>query len=121
MAGSPLGLDFGTSNPVPILDLIEKRRIATTGVDRDWTTGMEDATLWRVHRAGQFATYDLLRARSLDIRIRNRHRRQQRLGVGMPRIVEQGIAISKLHQFAEIHNGHPVTKMANHAEIVTDE
>jgi hypothetical protein len=54
-------------------------------------------------------------------RVGYRHRRQQRLGVGVPRrVVEVGFGAA-LDQLAEIHHRHPIGDMPHHGEVMGDE
>src|SRR5699024_9647699 len=57
----------------------------------------------------------------LDNRVRNRHGRHQRLGVGVQRIVVQLIAIGQLDDLAEIHHGDPYGDVSNDRKVVGDE
>ena len=46
---------------------------------------------------------------------------QQRLGVGVQGMAEDGLVAAQLHHLAQVHDGHPVTDVLHHAQIVADE
>jgi hypothetical protein len=48
-------------------------------------------------------------------------RRQQCLGIGMQRLGKYGVGWSEFDDFAEIHDGDPVTDMVHYIEVVGDE
>src|SRR4029450_3722591 len=67
--------------------------------------GVEDTTGWRVDRTGQGALeQDPLALLLLD-RVGHRHRRHQRMGVGMQRLLVERVPVHLLHDLAEIHDG----------------
>ena len=51
----------------------------------------------------------------------DRHRREQRLGVGMAGIFEQLGFVGDFDDAAEIHHGHPMADMRHHREVMCDE
>src|SRR5215475_1510834 len=53
--------------------------------------------------------------------LRDRHRGQQGLGVGVPRRRENLPLVAKLHDLAKIHHGNPMGDVLNDREIVADE
>src|SRR3546814_18200155 len=79
---------------------------------------MEHAAARRIHRAWDFAPDHLVCAAMLDLGIRNRHRREQSLRIGMAGIVEQGVAVRDFGDSAEIHDRDTLADVADHAEIV---
>ena len=52
--------------------------------------------------------------------VRDRHRRDQRLGVGMPRIDEQLVGRRGLHHLAAVHHHDPVAHVAHERQVVRD-
>src|SRR5688572_32324462 len=64
-------------------DLPELRDQSTTGIVGQRTARMEHAAARRIHRARNLALDHLMRAALFDLRIGDRNRRQQRLGVWM--------------------------------------
>src|SRR5712671_1158308 len=82
---------------------------------------MKDATPGRVHRAWHLALDGLERTFRLDGRIGYRDRRQQRLGVGVERVVEELVARRQLDDAAEIHDRDALAQMPYDREVVGDE
>jgi len=75
----------------------------------------------RIKRRRQFARqFDPL-ARPFNLRIRNWHRRNERLRIGMQRLLIDRIAVRKLHNPPEIKHQYPVRNLTHHAQIMTDE
>ena len=79
--------------------------------------GVEMTARRRVDRARHVALEDdaLALARA---RLRDRHGRQQRLGVGMQRHLEQALLVGHLDDAAEIHDGDAMRDVLDHGEIV---
>ena len=63
----------------------------------------------------------ITRLRPCAPRLRDRHRRQQRLGVGVQRHLEQARLVGHLDDAAEIHDRDPVADVLDHRQIVRDE
>ena len=82
---------------------------------------MEHAAGGRVQRAGHLALERLVRALRLDPRVRDRHRREQRPGVGVQRIVEELVRFGQLDHLAQVHHRDPVAEVVDDAQIVGDE
>src|SRR5262245_5761757 len=82
-------------HPVARRDLLEDLIVGGAGRDADRAAGVEAATRGRVDRAGHVALQD--DALAPHRRIGNRHRREQRLGVGVPGIRVELLARSDLH------------------------
>ena len=57
---------------------------------------------------------------SFLIRVRNRHRRHQRFGIGMQRIMIHLIIGAELHGMAKIHHQHAIGDMLHDRQIVGD-
>ena len=70
---------------------------------------------------GQVARQDDALALRLDVGIGHRHRRHQRLGVGMGRRGVDLVLAGHLDDLAEIHHGDVVADVPHDAEIVGDE
>src|SRR5262249_60626844 len=90
-------------------------------LDGDRAARMKDAARRRIDRAGHLAAYGLEGALGLDGRVRHRHRAEQRLCVGMERMIEQLVAFGELDDAAEIHDRDALTKMPYDRQIVRDE
>src|SRR5450759_3423532 len=82
---------------------------------------VEDAALGRVRRAGHIALEDDAPPGALGGGIGDRHRREQRLGVRVLRVVIEHHAIRDLDDLAEVHDGHAVGGVLDHRQVVGDE
>src|SRR5450756_999492 len=82
---------------------------------------VEDAALGRVRRAGHIALEDDAPPGALGGGIGDRHRREQRLGVRVLRMVIEHRAVRDLDDPAEIHDGHAVGGVLDHRQVVGDE
>ena len=80
---------------------------------------MEPATRRRIDSARRIALQDHVIAP--DLRVGDRDRGDQRLGVGMTRTVEQLVPRRRLDELAEIHDGDAIADMAHHAEVMGNE
>ncbi len=60
-------------------------------------------------------------ARRLEARVGFGHRRQQRLGVGMLRVVVKRVAVGQFDDLAQVHHRDPVGDVAHHRQVVADE
>src|SRR5271165_3992221 len=89
-------------------------------LDGDRAAWMEDAARRRVDRARNLALNRLERAPGLDARVGHRYCRQQRLGVGMERMVEKLVACRQLDDPAEIHDRNALTQMPHDREVMGD-
>src|SRR5215470_1172101 len=85
----------------------------------DWTSGVELAAGRRPNRARHFTLQHGVPA--FDVRVRDRHRRQQRLGVRMQRRSVEVACCSDLDDLAEIHHGYASAYLLDHREIVGNE
>ena len=95
------------------------RRIFADGAELARTARVEGTAAWPIHGAGHWAWQpDVL---ALDARIGHRHRREQRLRVGMVGRLEQGFGAALLHDLAEVHHHDAVGKVADHGEVVRHE
>ena len=59
--------------------------------------------------------------RFFTLRVGDRNRRQERLGIGVERRREDLLGRAHLDDMAEIHDGDPVGEIAHHRQIVADE
>ena len=81
--------------------------------------GVEGAARWRIDRARHVAFDQRLQASC--VWDRDRHRGQQRLRIGMPRVGEKLALLGDLDDPAEIHHRDAVADMRDDREIVRDE
>ena len=64
----------------------------------------------------------MMRSRALlDHRVGDRHGREQRLRVGVQRVLVQLQPAGQLHQLAQVHHRHAVADVAHDGEVVGDE
>src|SRR5665647_2994970 len=82
---------------------------------------VEDAALGRVRRARHVALEDDAPPGALGGGIGDRHRREQRLGVGMLRIFVEHCAVRDLDDLAEVHHGNTIGDVLDHRKIVGDD
>ena len=80
--------------------------------------------VWKTQPLGGSAALGISpssRIRSRPVVLERRHRRQQRLGVGMVGAAEDALGRPELHQPTEVEHGDPVRDVADDAEVVADE
>src|SRR3990172_6477844 len=82
---------------------------------------VKPATRRRVDRAGDIAFQNDALAFSLDHRVWDGHRREQRLGVRVKRMVVKLISSRQLDDLAQVHYGCAIGDMPHHAQVVGDE
>ena len=46
---------------------------------------------------------------------------EERLGIGVQGVVEDGLGVAQLHHLTQVHDGHPVAQVLHHAQVVADE
>ena len=98
----------------------ERRLGRAADLGRVAAAGVEPAAGRRVGGAGHVALeHDPLAPR--EVGIRDRHRREQRLRVGMHRRRADVLRRPDLDHLAEVHDGDPVGDLADHREVVGDE
>ena len=73
----------------------------------------------RIDRARYVAAQDDPLA--AELRVRDGDRGHERLRVGVLRVAEHLAPVGDLHDLAEVHHGHPVADVLNHAHVVGDE
>ena len=101
------------------LGLGERRLLLFADVpDLPRASRVEDAARRRRYRARDLALQADARPFALAER---RHRRQQRLRVGMVRALEHAIGVAHLHEPAEIQDGDPIGQVPHDAQVVRDE
>ena len=101
-------------------DLSQRRRLVPAAGHRVRAAGVKMAAGRRVDRARHVARQDhpLAAPRAC---LRDRHRREQRLGVGMQRRIEQRRLVGHLDNAAEIHHRNSVADVLDNREVVRDE
>jgi hypothetical protein len=82
---------------------------------------VEAAAAWRIDRAGHVANENDALALALGLGIGDRDCRQQRLRIGMQRVIVKLVLVRQLDNFAQVHHRHAVADMAHHRKIVRDE
>src|SRR5579883_35900 len=85
-------LDSVAGNPVVAANVPPLGVLLAADLDGDRTAGVEAAAGGRVHRRGHVAGEDDALALALHARVRDRHGREQRLGVGMGRVQVELVA-----------------------------
>src|SRR5579875_1372835 len=85
------------------------------------TAGMKAAAARWVDRAGNLPTEHEPRPPPGLRRIRDRHGREERLGVRMMGALVERVAVGQFDDLAEIHHRDPVAHLADHGEVVSDE
>ena len=90
----------------------------TIGYGAAW---MEHATRWRIQRAGYLSGQQHPLALGVQYWIRNRHGREQGLGVGMLGVAVDLVPVCDFHYVPQIHHAHPVADMADHGQVVSYE
>ena len=101
---------------LPRRDLAQQWRLDFAARHRDRAAGMEVAAARRMYRAWHVALQR--RFGVADGRIGHRDRGQQRLGVGMAGLGEDGGLVGDLDNAAEIHHGDAMPDVLDHAEVV---
>src|SRR5579884_1161654 len=123
---SPLPEEEGNLDPVAghhvlAADVAPLRVGRLADIDGDGTARVETAAAGRVHRRGHITGQDDALALAFDPRVRDRHGREQGLGVGMGGMEIQLVPVGQLDHTAEVHHGHSVTDVAHDAQVVGDE
>src|SRR3954471_9863583 len=75
----------------------------------------------RIYRRGNVTRQHDAFALSLTSRIRNGHRRQQGLSIGMSRSAVDVVPRADLDDLAQVHDRHPVGDVTHDGEVVSDE
>ena len=87
----------------------------------DWTTICESTSNRWVDRVGRVAGYQDTFGGFSPLFVDGWNSRQQRLGVGVLRIVEQALAVRMFDDLAHIHNSDGIAHVLNDTEIVRNE
>ena len=87
---------------------------------RDRATRVETAAGRRIQRRRRIASEDDALAGLLDIRIGNRHGRQQRLRVRMVGLAVERLPVRNLDHLTQIHNGNAIGDMLHDRQVVGD-
>ena len=106
---------------VPAAVIFERRIFDFAAFERDGTARMEAAARRRVDRRWNIARKDDPFAAAFDGRVGDRNRREQRLGVGMQRVLRRALAIGQLDDLADVHHGDARRDVAHDREVVRDE
>src|SRR5436190_1465816 len=106
---------------VPIAVVRERRLDLHADLRHVAATRVEAAARRRVDRARDVALEDDPLALVAQVRIRDRHGGEQRLGVRHDRPVVELLCRRELDEFAEVHHRDPVADVAHDAEVVRDE
>src|SRR6266513_199703 len=109
----------GAGQVVAAADVRERRLVdlaAGLGVQ---TAGVEPAAGRRVDRARDVARQD--DPLPPQLRVRDRHRREQRLRVRMLGVAEQLFGLRQFHDLPEVHDGDPVADVLHDRQVVRDE
>ena len=92
------------------------------------TVGLGDRAAWveaaaggRVDRTGYIPGQDGTTAGAVFFRVWYRYRREQRLGVRVERMLIEFITVGQFGHHAQVHDRHPVTDVADHAEVMSNE
>ena len=80
---------------------------------------VEAARRRRVDRAGDVTSQD--GTTGPGVNAWDRDGREERTGVGMPRVRVEPVRIGDLHDLAEVHDGNAVAQVADDREVVGDE
>src|ERR1700722_14058775 len=105
--------------PLAFCSLAKLRLFGSAAIEHKRTSRVKTATARRIDRAWDVTLQD--DRGTADGRVRHRHRRQQRLGVGMLRAGENLFPRRDLDNLAEIHHCYTVGHMFDDREIMTDE
>ena len=101
--------------------LLDSRHRAGAQIDRQRAAGAEHAAGRRFERRRRVADEDDAALLALEPGVGQRHRRDQRLGVGMARRRIEPITIGDLHHPAEIEHENAVADVPHDREVVADE
>ena len=83
--------------------------------------GVEHAAGGRVDRAGQVALQQDALALAGRVGVGHRHGGQQRVGVGVQRLLVEAVAVGQLHDVTEVHHRDAVGDVPDDRQVVRDE
>ena len=90
----------------------------TSGI---WTSGVETASAWRIHRTWHISFQNNTLSCPAQLWIRNRNCGKQGLRIWMDRMSVQLIALAQLNKRAKIHNTDSVGNMTDNGKIMGNE
>jgi hypothetical protein len=99
----------------------ERRFYFSADIHHVRTPGVEVAAYRSVGRAWEIALHDDSLSLLLNGRLGNGNGAEEPFGVRMQCPAEDLLALGKLHDLAEIHNGHAVADVSDNADIVSYE
>src|SRR5712692_2961952 len=105
--------------PVAWGDLLQHLLVLGAGWHADGAARVEAAPRRRLDRARHVALEQ--DALALDRGVGDRHRGQERLGVGMLRVVVELLGRRDLHDLAQVHDRHARRDVLHHGQVVGDE
>jgi len=103
---------------VPSTGIAQVRRLLPAEGFGNRTAGVEIAPGRRIGRTWQIPGEHDAFAIALADRIDQRDRIHQRFGIGVLRRCKQGLALTDLNEFAQIHDADPVADMAYDRQVV---
>ena len=108
-----------TRNVMARRNFAQQGRLDFAAGDRVRAAGVEVAARGRIDGARHVALQHAFLP--LNRRVGHRHGREQRLGVGVLRVLEDRPCVGVLDDAAEIHHRDAVADVLDHREIVADE
>src|SRR5581483_8788632 len=100
---------------------LERWRVDPAAILGDRAPRVEATPRRRVHRVWDLAAKDLPASGPLDRGVRDRYRGQQRLRVGVLRVLVDLISVGDLDDLASVHDGDAPGDVPNDREVVRDE
>ena len=107
--------------PVARLMLSEHRSYLAALFSGIWTSGVETASAWRIHRTWHVSFQNNTLSCPAQLWIRNRNCGKQGLCIWMDRMSVQLIALAQLNKRAKIHNTDSVGNMTDNGKIMGNE
>ena len=101
-------------------DFLKLGKLLRADALRDRAARVETAAGRRIQRRRRVASEDDALAGLLDIRIGNRHGRQQRLRVRMVRLAVERLPVRNLDHLTQIHNGNAIGDVLHDGQVVGD-
>ena len=110
-----------TGHEMAEYDFLQWGRLQCARCKRVWAAGMEATTAGRIARARHFPLQERARSPRLDRAVGHRHGGEQRLRIGMKRIVVKAVLGRDLDDLAQIHDGDAVAQMPDDCQIMGHE
>jgi len=82
------------------------------------TSGMKSTSRRRINWTGDIAFQN--EAMPLHLRVWNRDRREERLGIGMQRSFIEFFSRGQLNKLSQVHYSNPIANIPHHAEVMGD-